>query len=137
MIEIRVAYEGDLHCTAVHGPSGTTLGTDAPVDNYGRGELFSPTDLLAASLATCMATSMGIAARRKQIDLHGMRLEVRKHMSGDQPRRVAKLEVEIHMPLPEDHSERKLLQSTVLGCPVTHSIHPDIEVPITWHWEGG
>jgi uncharacterized OsmC-like protein len=134
MIEIRIDYTGDLHCDALHGPSRAILGTDAPVDNHGKGESFSPTDLLATALGTCMATVMGIAAQRKNIPLHGMRLSVRKHMSDEQPRRVARLEVEIHMPISEDHPERKLLQSTVLGCPVHHSIHPDIEVPIRWHW---
>jgi putative redox protein len=138
MIEIRIDYQEELHCEAVHGPSEARVSTDAPVDNQGKGESFSPTDLLATSLGTCMATVMGIAARRKEISLEGMRLKVRKHMSEDQPRRVVKLEVEIHMPIEEDHPERKLLQSTVHGCPVNHSLHPEIEVPVTWHWaEGG
>lgn len=134
MIEIRIDYEGQLHCAAVHGPSGATICTDAPVDNNGKGEAFAPTDLLATSLGVCMATVMGIAAQRKGISLEGMKLQVRKHMAEDPPRRVAKLEVEIHMPISEEHPERKLLQSTVHGCPVHHSIHPDIKVPITWHW---
>jgi len=134
MIEIKIDYQGDLHCEAKHGPSGAVTCTDAPVDNQGRGEDFSPTDLLATALGTCMATVMGIAARRKNISLDGLHMQVRKLMSDDQPRRVAKLEVAIHMPIPEDHLERKLLQSTVLGCPVHHSIHPDIEVPIKWFW---
>lgn len=134
MIEIRIDYEGQLHSTAVHGPSGAILSTDAPVDNEGKGESFSPTDLLATALGTCMATVMGIAARRKEIALEGMKLQVRKHMAEDSPRRVAKLEVEIHMPIAEGHPERKLLQSTANGCPVRNSIDPQIEVPITWHW---
>ena len=134
MIEIGIDYEGQLHCTAQHGPSGNRLSTDAPADNQGRGESFAPTDLLATSLGTCMATVMGIAAQRKGISLGGMKLKVRKHMSEDQPRRVVKLEIEIRMPIEEDHPDRKLLQSTVLGCPVHHSIHPEIEVPIVWHW---
>ncbi len=134
MIEIRIDYEGQLHCSAEHGPSGATLGTDAPVDNKGKGESFSPTDLVATALGTCMATVMGIAAGRKQISLEGMKLRVHKHMSEDQPRRIETLEVEIDMPISEEHPEKKLLQSTVLGCPVHHSIHPEIEVPITWNW---
>ncbi|MFP6876813.1 MAG: OsmC family protein [Roseibacillus sp.] len=135
MIEISIDYEGELHCAAVHGPSGATLGTDAPVDNNGRGEAFSPTDLVATALATCMATVMGIAAQRKKVPIEGMKIKVRKHMSEDLPRRISKLEVEIDMPIPEEHPEKKLLQSTVLGCPVHHSIHPEIEVPITWRWK--
>ena len=99
-----------------------------------RGETFSPTDLVATALGTCMATSMGIAAQRKDLSLDGMRLMVRKHIASDQPRRIERLDVEIYMPFPEDHTERKLLQSTVLGCPVQHSIHPDIDVSIRWHW---
>ena len=134
MIEINIDYKGDLHCEAKHGPSGSVIATDAPVDNQGRGEDFSPTDLMATSLGACMATVMGIAARRKEISLEGLRLKVRKHMSEDQPRRIVKLEVGIYMPIPEDHPERKLLQSTVHGCPVHHSIHPEIEVPIRWFW---
>ena len=108
MIEIHIDYAGDLHCDAWHGPSSTKISTDAPVDNQGRGESLSPTDLLATALGSCMATVMGIAARRKDIDLAGMKIRVEKHMSEDQPRRVSKLAVEITMPLPEDHPERKL-----------------------------
>ena len=134
MIEIRIDYEGQLHCSATHVPSDNQLTTDAPVDNNGLGESFSPTDLVATALGTCMATVMGIAARRKEIELEGLKVRVKKHMSGDTPRRVSKLEVEIDMPIPESHPERKLLQSTALGCPVHHSIHPEIEVPITWNW---
>jgi uncharacterized OsmC-like protein len=135
MIEIQIDYQGELRCEARHGPSSTSLGTDAPVDNEGKGESFSPTDLLATSLGTCMATTMGIAARRKEVDLGGMKIRVEKHMSADQPRRVSKLAVEITMPLSEDHPEGKLFQSTAHGCPVNHSLHPDIEVPIVWNWK--
>lgn len=134
MIEIRIDYEGQLRCAAVHGPSRNVLTTDAPVDNQGKGETFSPTDLVATALGTCMATVMGIAAARKKISLEGMKLKVGKVMSDDQPRRIARLEVEIDMPIAEDHPDKKLLQSTVLGCPVHHSIHPEIQVPIVWRW---
>lgn len=134
MIEIRIDYEGQLHCAAIHGPSGAQLATDAPVDNNGKGEAFSPTDLVATALGTCMATVMGIAAERKQISLAGMKIRVGKHISEDQPRRISRLEVEIDMPIPEDHSEKQLLQSAAHGCPVRHSIHPDIEIPVTWRW---
>lgn len=134
MVEIKIDYAGDLHCNAVHGPSGTVLETDAPVDNNGRGESFSPTDLVATALGACMATVMGIVARRKDIDLAGMRIAVRKHMSTDTPRRISRLEVELDMPLPADHPERRLLESAGLGCPVHHSLHPDIEVVLDWRW---
>jgi uncharacterized OsmC-like protein len=134
MVEIKIDYAGDLHCSAVHGPSGTVLETDAPVDNNGRGESFSPTDLVATALGACMATVMGIVARRKEIDLAGMKIAVRKHMSTDTPRRISRLEVELDMPLPADHPERRLLESAGLGCPVHHSLHPDIEVVLDWRW---
>jgi len=134
MLQIKIDYEGELHCSAVHTPSGESIGTDAPVDNNGKGETFSPTDLMATALGTCMTTVMGIAAQRKDIDLSGMKMTVDKHMSAESPRRIVKLDVQIHMPIPEYHPDRKLLQSTVLGCPVHHSIHPEIEVPVTWHW---
>lgn len=134
MVEIKIDYAGDLHCTASHGPSGTVLETDAPVDNNGRGESFSPTDLVATALGTCMATVMGIVAQRKEIDLAGMKIAVRKHMSTDTPRRISRLEVELDMPLPADHPERRLLESAGLGCPVHHSLHPEIEVVLDWRW---
>ncbi|MDB4353874.1 OsmC family protein [Akkermansiaceae bacterium] len=117
-------------------PSQTVVATDAPTDNHGRGESFSPTDLLATALGSCMATVMGIAAKHKGVELRGMRIVVGKEMSEDLPRRIAKLGVEIFMPIPEDHPERRILQSAALSCPVQHSIHSDIEVPITWHWQG-
>ncbi len=135
MIEISIDYEGQLHCSATHGPSGDSLATDAPVDNNGLGGAFSPTDLVATALGTCMATVMGIVARQKEISLEGMRLSVRKGMSGDSPRRISRLEVEVDMPVPEDHPASKVLQGAALGCPVHHSIHPGIEVLLTWRWK--
>lgn len=134
MVEIHLDYEGDLHCSAVHLPSGTRLSTDAPVDNNGRGESFSPTDLVATALGACMATVIGIVAKRKEIAVEGMKVAVRKFMSEDQPRRISRLEVDMEMPLPADHPERKLLESAARGCPVHHSIHPDIEVKMNWKW---
>ncbi len=136
MVEIQIDYEGDLHCKAVHGPSGNTLVTDAPVDNNGRGEVFSPSDLVATALGCCMATVMGIVARRKEIDLAGLKVSVRKHMSEDTPRRIARLELDLRMPLAADHPERKVFEAAARGCPVHHSIHPDIEVTMNWMWEG-
>ena len=134
MVEIHLDYEGDLHCSAVHLPSGTRLSTDAPVDNNGRGESFSPTDLVATALGACMATVIGIVAKRKEIPVEGMKVAVRKFMSEDQPRRISKLEVDMEIPLPADHPERKLLESAARGCPVHHSLHPDIEVKMNWKW---
>ncbi len=135
MVEIKLAYEGDLHCNAVHQPSGSQLMTDAPLDNNGRGETFSPTDLVATALGACMATVIGIVAKRKEIAVEGMHIAVRKFMSEDQPRRIKRLELDLNMPLPADHPERKLLESAARGCPVHHSIHPDIEVNMNWTWQ--
>ena len=137
MVEIKLSYEGDLHCSAVHGPSGNILVTDAPVDNNGRGQAFSPTDLLATALGSCMATVVGIVAKRKEIAVEGMAVTVRKFMSDDQPRRVKRLELDLVMPLPASHPDRKLLESAARGCPVHHSIHPDIEVVMNWIWQEG
>ena len=135
MVEIKVSYEGELHCSANHGPSGSVWATDAPGDNNGRGEAFSPTDLVATALATCMLTVIGIVAERRQVCLTGMQAVVRKFMSSTSPRRISRLELEITMPLPADHPDRPLLESAARGCPVHHSIHPDIDVRIEWRWK--
>lgn len=134
MVRITVEYTGDLHTRALHGPSGRSLETDAPVDNQGRGETFSPTDLVATALGTCIATTMGIAARRHDIDLRGLKIEVVKEMSTDTPRRIHRLPVRIEMPVPGDHPHRTLLENTAKACPVHHSLHPGIEIPIEWVW---
>lgn len=135
MIEITTEYQGQLHCHNTHGPSGNICETDAPVDNNGRGETFSPTDLVATALGSCMATIMGIVAARKEIDLTGMKITVAKHMSTELPRRIAKLDVRIEVPLAGTHPDRKLLENAALTCPVHQSLHPEIEVPIGWGWQ--
>ena len=134
MVEIRLAYEGDLHCSAVHQPSGNTLATDAPLDNNGRGQTFSPTDLVATALGACMATVIGIVARRKGLEVEGMTVVVRKIMSDDLPRRIKRLELDLDLPLAASHPDRKLLESAARGCPVHHSLHPEIEVEMNWAW---
>jgi putative redox protein len=135
MVEIKLTYEGDLHCSATHLPSGNTLVTDAPLDNNGRGQAFSPTDLVATALGSCMATVIGIVARRKELPVEGMTVNVRKIMSEDLPRRIHRLELDLRIPLPGTHPDRKLLESAANGCPVHHSIHPDIEVVMNWFWK--
>ncbi len=137
MVEIQLSYEGDLHCSAIHMPSGNALVTDAPLDNNGRGQAFSPTDLVATALGSCMATVIGIVAKRKEIAVEGMQVTVRKFMSDDQPRRIKRLELDLAIPLPASHPERKLLESAARGCPVHHSIHPEIEVVMNWAWLEG
>lgn len=134
MVQINLQYQGDLRCFATHTPSGDTLTTDAPTDNNGKGQAFSPTDLVATALGACMATVMGIVAQRKEISLQGMTIDIRKHMSEDSPRRISMLEVDIHMPLPATHSERKLLESAARGCPVHQSLHPEIHTVFNWSW---
>ena len=134
MVKISVRYEGQLHCSAVHGPSGAKLETDAPVDNEGKGESFSPTDLVATALAACMATIMGIAAKRHSIDLEGMEIFITKEMSADAPRRIVALKSKITVPLPGNHPQRKLLEAAALGCPVHHSLDPRIEKPVEFVW---
>ena len=137
MVEIKLTYEGDLHCSAIHMPSGNTLVTDAPLDNNGRGQAFSPTDLVATALGACMATVIGIVAKRKELAVEGMAIAVRKFMSDDQPRRIKRLELDLQMPLPASHPDRKVLESAARGCPVHHSIHPDIDVVMNWIWQEG
>ena len=134
MVRINLSYQGGLRCSATHEPSGNVISTDAPLDNNGRGEAFSPTDLVATALGACTATVMGIVAERKGISLEGMRIEVRKHMSQDAPRRISRIEIDLHMPLAQSHPERKLLESAARGCPVHHSLHPDIETVFNWNW---
>ena len=136
MVEITSTYEGQLRCRAVHGPSGSELITDAPADNMGKGQAFSPTDLVATALATCVLTTLGIVAQRKGIQLPSMRIRVEKHMSTDAPRRIVRLPVQIWISLPPDHPERALLEGTAHGCPVNQSLRTDIEVPIEFVWEG-
>ncbi len=134
-VQIEMTYDGQLRTTAKHGPSGNTLITDAPVDNHGRGESFSPTDLVATALGTCMATVMGILAERHAIDLRGMRITVKKEMVQTPVRRIGRLTTEIHVPLPADHSHREMLERSVHSCPVHASLHPDVEKPVTFHWK--
>ena len=111
MVEISIQYLGDLRCEARHEPSGTVITTDAPVDNEGRGESFSPTDLAATSLGACMLTIMGIAARRHGIDLGKTTVKVLKEMTPQPPRLIAKLTVVFTIPLPADHPQRTLLEN--------------------------
>ena len=135
-VHISVEYNGDLRCTATHGPSQNSFITDAPVDNHGKGESFSPTDLCATALGTCMATVMGIYAQRHEIDLRGMRVSVTKDMASAPVRRIARLATEIRVPLPPTHPQREALERAALTCPVHQSLHPEMERPVAFIWEG-
>lgn len=136
MVSISVQYQGSLHCAAVHGPSGAVLPTDAPRDNQGLGEAFSPTDLVATALGTCVITTMAIVAKRKGHDLPGLTANVEKHMTTDGPRRIAKIVTRLTIPLPPDHPDRALLEAAAHACPVHKSLHPDVEKDITFSWTG-
>jgi putative redox protein len=136
MVEIRIEYEGDLHCVATHGPSRTALSTDAPADNHGRGESFSPTDLVATALGTCMATTMGIVAQRHGWDLRGTTVTVEKRMVSAPVRRIGELEVVIRIPGEHDERARKTLETTALTCPVHKSLREDVRIPVRFEWSG-
>ncbi|QDS90727.1 OsmC-like protein [Rosistilla ulvae] len=134
MVEIQLEYQGGLRCQATHGPSGCQLSTDAPVDNQGRGESFSPTDLVATALGSCVSTIMGIYADRHDLDLTGMKVRVEKHMSADLPRRIMRLPVEIHVPINLDDRHRTAIEAAAGLCPVHQSLRADIEAPLAFHY---
>ena len=134
MVRINLTYEGDLHCRAVHGPSEAVLATDAPVDNQGRGESFSPTDLVATALGTCALTIMGIEARSHNVSLEGASATVIKEMTDNLPRRIARLTLDFHLPAQVAPEHRELLEKAARSCPVCLSLHPDVEKEIVFHW---
>ncbi|HEY8932425.1 MAG TPA: OsmC family protein [Rariglobus sp.] len=134
MVKITGEYQGDLHCIATHGPSGNTLVTDAPKDNQGRGEAFSPTDLVATALATCIATTMAIVARKQGVELKGLRYEVTKEMSTDAPRRIARLATTVWLPIPRTEPVAQALEHAAHHCPVHQSLGPQVDAPIIFHW---
>lgn len=129
-------YSGNLRTEARHERSGSTLITDAPVDNNGKGEAFSPTDLVAASLASCMATVMGIWAGREGLDLSGMHWHVTKHMSNNAPRRITAIDVHLEWAGASQASPQQLttLKKVALACPVAQSLHPDIQQNISFNF---
>ena len=134
MVSIQMEYQGDLHCSAVHGPSETVLSTDAPKDNQGRGESFSPTDLVATALGTCILTTMGILARTLQIDMSAATATVDKEMTSTAPRKIERLTVKIQMPAGISEENRVKLERAAHACPVHKSLHPDVELPISFTW---
>ena len=135
MVNISIKYTGDLHCDATHGPSRANLATDAPTDNKGKGEAFSPTDLVATALGTCISTTMGIKAQELGVNLKGMTVDVKKEMSQDAPRRIVALPSEVHIPLPPNSPHREILEKTALNCPVHKSLPPEINRPTRFFWE--
>jgi len=131
MVRIEATYDGNLRCTATHEPSGSQLITDAPVDNKGKGESFSPTDLLATSMLTCIMTIVAIRADSKQIDVSGMTGSVEKTMASN-PRRVAKLEVLVNLPAEMNMDDRAWLITEGCNCPVCVSVSESMEVDVTF-----
>ncbi len=134
MVRIDIRYEGGLRCAAVHAPSGGRVLTDAPLDNQGKGESFSPTDLVATALGTCMLTIMGIVAQRHGVDLTDATVSVEKSMLSGPPRRIGRLTVEIRVPRDPGPQSRKLLEAAAFTCPVHASLDPAMEKPVTFHW---
>jgi putative redox protein len=135
-VEISIVYQGELRCEVTHGPSRVQLHTDAPVDNHGRGESFSPTDLVATALGACILTILGIQADKHSIDLNGARVTVQKHMSAGLPRRISRLPVKVVVPAVVDERMRTVLERAAHTCPVHQSLHADIEKPIEFQWGG-
>ena len=134
MVTFTVVYQGGLRCEAVHGPSATTLVTDAPKDNHGRGASFSPTDLTATALATCICTTMAIQTSGDGIVLDGIRAEVEKHMTSTPPRRIARLVVKLDMPAGIPLLSRIKLERIAHACPVALSLHPDVVQEIGFNY---
>jgi len=135
MVRVEIVYQGGLRCQATHAPSGNRIVTDAPVDNQGKGKSFSPTDLAATSLGTCLLTIMGIVGERRGIDLRGTIVTVDKHMVADPLRRLGRLEVHVRVPLPVGPQDRARLEKAAQTCPVHQSLDPRVERPITFHWK--
>lgn len=129
MVHMSVVYEGDKHCQLTHTPSKSTIETDAPKDNNGRGERFSPTDLMGAALGSCILTTMAIFTEKDGVNLKGARAEVEKEMLAD-PRRIGTLRVKIHMPAGIPKERRAALDQIAHNCPVGRSLRADLETPI-------
>jgi putative redox protein len=134
MVEIQIVYEGKLRCSATHVDSGAKILTDAPKDNMGNGEAFSPTDLVATALATCMITTMGIAAQRMEVDIKGARVVITKEMAATPFRRISRLAATIHMPAKLSDEQRLKLENAAMTCPVKKSFHPDVQAPVVFNW---
>lgn len=129
MVKMTAAYMGDKHCQAEHEPSKSIIETDAPKDNQGRGEKFSPTDLMATALGTCALTTIAIFAEKDGVNVTGSRMTVEKEMTPP-PRKIASLKTVLEMPasIPEDYREK--IRSYAENCPVKRSLHPDVYAPI-------
>ena len=134
MAKFDIFYEGGLRTRCVHQENGKILKTDAPKDNMGKGEEFSPTDLVAVALGSCIATLMGIAANKLKADLSGLRLTVEKEMATAPSRKIGRLKVDIYCPQTFSPEVTKQIEDRGLHCPVHQSLHPEVSQEITFHW---
>ncbi len=136
MVSYHIVYTGGLRCEATHDPSQVKITTDAPVDNHGRGESFSPTDLIVAGLGVCILTTMGISIQKESFVLDGSRMYIEKHMSTDPPRRIARIvgKLEFAPGIPKER--RPFLERIAHTCPVARSLHPEIIVDMTFVYPG-
>ncbi len=137
MVEIDIAFEGSLRCRSAHGPSGVEVRTDAPTDNQGLGASFSPTDLVATGLGTCMLTILGIAAAARGIDVTGARGRVVKRMVADPNRRIGALDVHLEFPVEVSEQDRRALEAAAHSCPVKLSLAAEVEVTASFEWGVG
>jgi putative redox protein len=131
MVKMNVVYQGQKHCELIHEPSQSKIETDAPKDNQGKGERFSPTDLMGAALGSCILTTMAIVAERDGLSLEGAKADVEKEMVV-KPRRIGSLKVNITLPNSLNDEQRKKLEEAALHCPVHASLHPDVQIPLTF-----
>jgi putative redox protein len=134
MVPITVTYQGQLRCSALHDKSNVSFITDAPTDNHGKGESFSPTDLVATALGSCMITTIGIKLHGEDVNLDGTRLAVEKHMSADPPRRISKIVVRLTFPRGIPSHYRQKIKEIGDTCPVAKSIHPGITLDIHYDY---
>jgi putative redox protein len=133
MVKMECVYQGGFHCELTHGPSGNQIETDAPKDNMGKGEKFSPTDLVGAALASCVLTTMAIVAERDGISFAGAKATIEKNMI-DKPRRIGSLVMQITMPKDLSPEHRRKLEETAKHCPVHRSLHPDMQLPMSFSY---
>ena len=134
MVTMNIEYIGDLRTTVLHEPSGTIIQTDAPTDNQGKGESFSPTDLCATALGSCIITTIAIKGLQKGCDLKGSTVKVEKIMSSDTPRRIGQLNVEVKIPDRFSDQDKKHMVNIAHACPVHHSLHPDVQLNVSLDW---
>lgn len=133
MVKSTTVYQGQLHCELTHEPSGSKIETDAPKDNMGKGERFSPTDLVGAALASCVLTTIGIVAARDGVPFEGAKAVVEKEMA-DKPRRIAALHLHVTLPASLEEKYRRKYEEVAQHCPVHRSLHPDMKIPMKFSY---